>query len=124
MATIHTFNTASDVRAELDNARKALAGVAHTGHYGYLNAVVTEIAELQGALDVLEGLEDLDHTTTVDKVEYLTSLLARGAEDTSSGRDGDVQRAHFSGVRATASRKLRALFRKLDDELDASEVNR
>ena len=103
--------TAAMTETLIAEKRAYLAALAAEGRIGDLARTVNEIAALEGAhlvratdeRSMVNGLE------TDERLEVLTDLLLRGADDTWSGRTNDVNRAHFDGIRETASVIMRRL---------------
>lgn len=91
--------------------RAYLAELAAEGRISDLARTVNDIAYFEGARLVratderamVNGLE------VDERLELLTDLLTRGADDQWSGRTNDANRAYFDGVRETAAFVMRRL---------------
>ena len=103
--------TAAMTETLIAEKREHLAVLAAEGRTGDLARTVNEIAALEGAhlvrktdeRSMVNGLE------VDERLEVLTDLLLRGADDTWSGRTNDANRAYFDGVRETAAFVMRRL---------------
>ena len=103
--------TAAMTETLIAEKREHLAVLAAECRVSDLARTVNEIAALEGAhlvrktdeRSMVNGLE------VDERLEVLTDLLLRGADDTWSGRTNDANRAYFDGVRETAAFVMRRL---------------
>ena len=99
-------------RKAVEDARERLVQTAPAGGHNNLAKIVNDIAEAEGQLMIFERKSRMDErdVPVMDQLERLNDLMARGADDTWSGRENDANRAYYDGVRAAASRVMTTMF--------------
>lgn len=101
---------AAEIADRIAEKRARLATLATDGApTRELASAVNEIAYYEGAHTVFATVERMADLDADERIEIITDMLVRGADDTWSGRGNDTNRAHFDGVRETAALVLRRL---------------
>lgn len=92
------FKTRKSVESLRQTLAKEAAGGARVDEIG---ATVIALAELEGFVDTIEGLEEVRKSEwgLAGAKSLANDLLLRGADDKWSGRRNDFARARFDGVR-------------------------
>jgi hypothetical protein len=100
------------VRMSLQNLVELATTYHNTGwaDLQLLSAAVNQVAEDQVRADLKQADADSpgmsDEEFNLRFTRHGVSLLARGADDTWSGRHNDVRRAYFDGVRAELQSRI------------------
>lgn len=102
--------TAAEIADRITEKRAHLAALATDGApVRDLTFTVNEIAYYEGAHTVFATVERMADLDADERMEVVTDMLVRGADDQWSGRANDANRAHYDGVRETAALVLRRL---------------
>lgn len=104
--------TAAAAQDLIERKRASLATLATEGAaIRDITHTVNEIARTEGEWTVLATDEKMaaNGLDTAERIEVITDLLLRGADDSWSGRGNDTQRAHYDGIRDAASTVLNRL---------------